>query len=297
VCVCEGLLVRVGVDVHFHLHVFKYIYIYIYMFTCITQEDMPLEAASVSDSLDRVQKNVEEYFYGIRKEMFKYDEILSTQREALYSLRRKMVRASILVVSCMHCLCKCMYSSCLCIYIVMRGCSHVSISRRKMVYACTLKWRICALDAHGHSIHACLMHACLYSMDFLYMYAHMITFVPTFQTDTRTHTYTHILAYIHTNRKHPALHMPNKSKTYLHADIRTYEQAHTHTKIRTHTYIYHTYMQVARPANAEEEEDGIADTMLEYCLATADEIVPNYIKDGVDAPGLSNKLAQFFSGM
>lgn len=44
---------------------------------------MPLEAESVSDSLNRVQKNVEEYFYGIRKEMFKYDEILSTQREAL----------------------------------------------------------------------------------------------------------------------------------------------------------------------------------------------------------------------
>jgi len=117
--------VRVGVDVRFHLRVCKYIYtyiyiyIYIYIYTCITQEDMPLEAASVSDSLDRVQKNVEEYFYGIRKEMFKYDEILSTQREALYSLRRKMVRASILLVSCMHCSFRWMYSSCLCIYIVM----------------------------------------------------------------------------------------------------------------------------------------------------------------------------------
>jgi preprotein translocase subunit SecA len=59
--------------------------------TLRVEEDMPLEAESVSDSLNRVQKNVEEYFYGIRKEMFKYDEILSTQREALYALRRKMV--------------------------------------------------------------------------------------------------------------------------------------------------------------------------------------------------------------
>ena len=47
--------------------------------TLRVEEDMPLEAESVSDSLNRVQKNVEEYFYGIRKEMFKYDEILSTQ--------------------------------------------------------------------------------------------------------------------------------------------------------------------------------------------------------------------------
>jgi preprotein translocase subunit SecA len=59
--------------------------------TLRVEEDMPLEAQSVSDSLNRVQKNVEEYFYGIRKEMFKYDEILSTQREALYALRRRMV--------------------------------------------------------------------------------------------------------------------------------------------------------------------------------------------------------------
>jgi len=113
--------------------------------TLRVEEDMPLEAESVSDSLNRVQKNVEEYFYGIRKEMFKYDEILSTQREALYALRRKMV---------------------------------------------------------------------------------------------------------------------------------------------------------ARPADSNEEEDGIADTMLEYCLDTANEIVPNYAKDkGVDAAGLANKLAQFFSGI
>jgi len=113
--------------------------------TLRVEEDMPLEAESVSDSLNRVQKNVEEYFYGIRKEMFKYDEILSTQREALYALRRKMV---------------------------------------------------------------------------------------------------------------------------------------------------------ARPADSNEEEDGIADTMLEYCLDTANEIVPNYTKDkGVDAAGLANKLAQFFSGI
>ncbi len=36
---------------------------------------------------------MEEYFYGIRKEMFKYDEILATQREALYEIRRKLVYA------------------------------------------------------------------------------------------------------------------------------------------------------------------------------------------------------------
>eukprot|EP00960_Hanusia_phi_P065036 765983-Hanusia_phi.AAC.4 len=55
------------------------------------EEDMPLEAKSVSDALDGVQRRVEEYFYGIRKEMFKYDEILSSQRESIYSMRRKFV--------------------------------------------------------------------------------------------------------------------------------------------------------------------------------------------------------------
>ena len=116
--------------------------------TLRVEEDMPLEAQSVTDSLNRVQKNVEEYFYGIRKEMFKYDEILATQREALYALRRRMVARP-----------------------------------------------------------------------------------------------------------------------------------------------------VAAAAEADEE-DMMQDTMLEYCLKTAEEIVPNYIKDsGVDAPGLAAKLAQFFDGI
>jgi len=60
--------------------------------TLRVDEDMPLEAKSVTESLDGVQKNVEEYFYGIRKEMFKYDEILSTQREAIYKIRRDLVQ-------------------------------------------------------------------------------------------------------------------------------------------------------------------------------------------------------------
>lgn len=61
--------------------------------TLRVEENMPLEAKSVQQSLDKVQKGVEEYFYGIRKEMFKYDEILATQREVLYALRRKLVLA------------------------------------------------------------------------------------------------------------------------------------------------------------------------------------------------------------
>jgi preprotein translocase subunit SecA len=59
--------------------------------TLRVEEDMPLEAQSVTNALDGVQKNVEEYFYGIRKEMFKYDEILRTQREAAYLIRRRLV--------------------------------------------------------------------------------------------------------------------------------------------------------------------------------------------------------------
>ncbi|KAJ1491476.1 protein translocase subunit SecA, chloroplastic [Baffinella frigidus] len=59
--------------------------------TLRVEEDMPLEAQSVTTALDKVQQNVEEYFYGIRKEMFKYDEILRTQREAAYIIRRRLV--------------------------------------------------------------------------------------------------------------------------------------------------------------------------------------------------------------
>ncbi len=37
--------------------------------------------------------------------------------------------------------------------------------------------------------------------------------------------------------------------------------------------------------------------LLKYCTETAQEIVPNYCKDKMDAAGLAVKLSQFFEGI
>ena len=43
-------------------------------------EDIPLEAKSVTNTLNQVQVQVEEYFSEIRGQLLEYDAILSTQR-------------------------------------------------------------------------------------------------------------------------------------------------------------------------------------------------------------------------
>lgn len=57
-------------------------------------EDMPIEAPQVTDALDKVQKAVEEKFREIRGEIFKFDEILDSQRRAIYSRRRSILNSS-----------------------------------------------------------------------------------------------------------------------------------------------------------------------------------------------------------
>jgi len=50
-------------------------------------DDIPLEAKQVTDALTAVQEQVEEYFSGIRRQVFDYDEVLNSQRQAVYSRR------------------------------------------------------------------------------------------------------------------------------------------------------------------------------------------------------------------
>ncbi|KAI8466746.1 MAG: chloroplast-associated SecA protein [Monoraphidium minutum] len=52
-------------------------------------EDLPMESQMLTDALDTAQKRVESYFYDIRKNLFDYDQVVNTQRDKIYSERRK----------------------------------------------------------------------------------------------------------------------------------------------------------------------------------------------------------------
>lgn len=53
----------------------------------------PIESTILSKSLDSAQKKVELYFYDIRKQLFEYDAVINTQRQAIYSERKKILDA------------------------------------------------------------------------------------------------------------------------------------------------------------------------------------------------------------
>merc|ERR1719450_1018065 len=52
-------------------------------------DDVPLESSLLSNSLEEAQKKVENYFYSVRKNVFDYDDVMDTQRQIVYDLRRK----------------------------------------------------------------------------------------------------------------------------------------------------------------------------------------------------------------
>ncbi len=54
-------------------------------------EDMPIEHAMITKSVERAQKKVEQYHFGIRKQLLQYDDVMNTQRETIYKLRRKIL--------------------------------------------------------------------------------------------------------------------------------------------------------------------------------------------------------------
>lgn len=57
-------------------------------------EDMPVEAAQVTEALDKVQRAVEDKYREIRKEVFNFDETLNGQRQVIYSRRRNILFAT-----------------------------------------------------------------------------------------------------------------------------------------------------------------------------------------------------------
>ncbi len=52
----------------------------------IQDKDVPLESDFLTKSLENAQKKVELYNYDLRKNVFQYDEVLSLQREKIYSM-------------------------------------------------------------------------------------------------------------------------------------------------------------------------------------------------------------------
>lgn len=54
-------------------------------------DDIPIENSQVSETLDRVQMATEDYFAGIRRTVFSFDEVMNDQRLALYQAREEVL--------------------------------------------------------------------------------------------------------------------------------------------------------------------------------------------------------------
>jgi preprotein translocase subunit SecA len=54
-------------------------------------DDTPIEHSMISKSIARAQTKVEQYHFGIRKQILQYDDVLNQQRENIYRLRRDVL--------------------------------------------------------------------------------------------------------------------------------------------------------------------------------------------------------------
>jgi preprotein translocase subunit SecA len=57
-------------------------------------EDQPIEAKMVSKSIERAQRQVESQNFEIRKNVLKYDEVMNTQRENVYTWRNSILEGT-----------------------------------------------------------------------------------------------------------------------------------------------------------------------------------------------------------
>nr|QVY58079.1 preprotein translocase subunit A [Eucheuma denticulatum] len=64
------------------------------MQTLNIDDNVPIESIILSKSLDSAQKKVESYFYDIRKQLFEYDEVINSQRQAIYAERKRILKSS-----------------------------------------------------------------------------------------------------------------------------------------------------------------------------------------------------------
>jgi len=55
------------------------------------EEDMPIEHGLVSRAIENAQKKVEQYHFSIRKQVLEFDDVMNKQRDAIYSLRQRIL--------------------------------------------------------------------------------------------------------------------------------------------------------------------------------------------------------------
>ena len=63
-----------------------------FMLTMKIPEDQPIENKMISRAIEKAQARIEGYNFDTRKYVLEYDEVLNKQREAIYSLRREILR-------------------------------------------------------------------------------------------------------------------------------------------------------------------------------------------------------------
>ncbi|MYE91715.1 preprotein translocase subunit SecA, partial [Candidatus Poribacteria bacterium] len=51
------------------------------------EEDIPIEHKAVTNAIEKAQKRVEQVFFEMRKNRLKFDDVMNTQRQSIYSLR------------------------------------------------------------------------------------------------------------------------------------------------------------------------------------------------------------------
>ncbi len=54
-------------------------------------EDTPIEHALITRSIEKAQSKVEKYYFGIRKQILEYDDVMNRQRETIYAVRRRLL--------------------------------------------------------------------------------------------------------------------------------------------------------------------------------------------------------------
>ncbi len=57
-------------------------------------DDVPIEHGMVSRSIEKAQKKVEQYYFGVRKQVLQYDDVVNRQRETIYTLRDQLLKMS-----------------------------------------------------------------------------------------------------------------------------------------------------------------------------------------------------------
>ncbi|MEA3493403.1 MAG: preprotein translocase subunit SecA [Candidatus Margulisiibacteriota bacterium] len=56
------------------------------------EEDTPIEHKLISRAIENAQKKVEEYHFGIRKQVLEFDDVMNKQRETIYGLRQRILQ-------------------------------------------------------------------------------------------------------------------------------------------------------------------------------------------------------------